>query len=383
MTFSPSSAGFRASIRFLARWITAGLALAFLLIVARSTLGTDVPDLRRSAPPSVNSYADAVSLAGPAVVNIYANKLVTEPANRIRGNPLAGKIMGISPAGRPRHRVEQSLGSAVIVTSDGYMLTNHHVISAAVEIQAVLWDGRVIRAEIVGSDPDTDLAVLKIDGTNLPAISFSEDTGVRIGDVVLAIGNPFGIGQTVTMGIISATGRHGLNLSTYENLIQTDAAINFGNSGGALVDVEGRLIGINTAHYDDLALGAEGIGFAIPYETARQVLDEIIAQGFVTRGWLGLDVIPLELRNTNSGEVRPVLQVARVYAGGPAELGGLRPGDLLLRFGENDLYNLAQLSDAEAGTAPGTAVEVSAVRGGVPLSTSITLIQRPVLQPTP
>lgn len=376
----PSHGRFQATLNFLLRWVTVGLALAFVLMVVRSTLTSDSSGRPRSTAPTVNSYSDAVALAGPAVVNIYANKLVTEPASNLRGNPLAGRIMGISPAGRPRHRVEQSLGSAVIVTPDGYMLTNHHVISAAVEIQAVLWDGRVIRAEIVGSDPDTDLAVLKVEGSNLPAISFSEETQVRIGDVVLAIGNPFGIGQTVTMGIISATGRHGLNLSTYENLIQTDAAINFGNSGGALVDVEGRLIGINTAHYDDLALGAEGIGFAIPYQTARQVLDELIRQGFVTRGWLGLEVIPLELRNTLSGEVRPVLQVARVYAGGPAEQAGLRPGDLILRFAETDLYGVPQLNELQAGTAPGSTVQISALRAGVPLTLSVTLVQRPPIQ---
>ena len=375
-----SNAGLWSGLNYLVRWITVGLAIAFMVMVIRSTAGLEE---RRNQPPSVNSYSDAVALAGPAVVNIYANKLVTEPANNLRGNPLAGRIMGISPAGRPRHRVEQSLGSAVIVTSDGYMLTNHHVISAAVEIQAVLWDGRVIRAEIVGSDPDTDLAVLKIEGSNLPAISFSEEPQVRIGDVVLAIGNPFGIGQTVTMGIISATGRHGLNLSTYENLIQTDAAINFGNSGGALVDVEGRLIGINTAHYDDLALGAEGIGFAIPYQTARQVLDELIKQGFVTRGWLGLEVIPLELRNTLSGEIRPVLQIARVYSGGPAEQSGLRPGDLILRFADTDLFNPGQLSEIEATTAPGTTVQIGALRAGVPLLSSVTLTQRPALAQSP
>ena len=375
-----SNAGLWSGLNYLVRWITVGLAIAFMVMVIRSTAGLEE---RRNQPPSVNSYSDAVALAGPAVVNIYANKLVTEPANNLRGNPLAGRIMGISPAGRPRHRGEQSLGSAVIVTSDGYMLTNHHVISAAVEIQAVLWDGRVIRAEIVGSDPDTDLAVLKIEGSNLPAISFSEEPQVRIGDVVLAIGNPFGIGQTVTMGIISATGRHGLNLSTYENLIQTDAAINFGNSGGALVDVEGRLIGINTAHYDDLALGAEGIGFAIPYQTARQVLDELIKQGFVTRGWLGLEVIPLELRNTLSGEIRPVLQIARVYSGGPAEQSGLRPGDLILRFADTDLFNPGQLSEIEATTAPGTTVQIGALRAGVPLLSSVTLTQRPALAQSP
>lgn len=380
MPTAPSHGRFQATLNFLLRWVTVGLALAFVLMVVRSTLYSDAGGRSRPAAPTVSSYSDAVALAGPAVVNIYANKLVTEPASNLRGNPLAGRIMGISPAGRPRHRVEQSLGSAVIVTPDGYMLTNHHVISAAVEIQAVLWDGRVIRAEIVGSDPDTDLAVLKIEGSNLPAISFSEETQVHIGDVVLAIGNPFGIGQTVTMGIISATGRHGLNLSTYENLIQTDAAINFGNSGGALVDVEGRLIGINTAHYDDLALGAEGIGFAIPYQTARQVLDEVIRQGFVTRGWLGLEVIPLELRNTLSGEVRPVLQIARVYAGGPAEQAGLRPGDLILRFAETDLYGVPQLNELQAGTAPGTTVQVAALRSGVPLTLSVTLVQRPPVQ---
>lgn len=365
------------SLAFLLRWITVGLAIAFVVLVLRGQ-GLNPPAPASGHAARVDSYADAVALAAPAVVNIYATKLVAEPRPQA-GSPLAERFMGMSPAGRPRHRLQQSLGSAVIVTDDGYMLTNHHVISAAVEIQAVLWDGRIARAEIVGSDPDSDLAVLKIDGRDLPTVGFAPADSVRIGDVVLAIGNPFGIGQTVTMGIVSATGRSRLNLSTYENFIQTDAAINTGNSGGALIDVEGRLIGINTAN---LArnFGAEGIGFAIPYSIASRVLDDIVRQGFVTRGWLGAEFIEAELRNTLSGEVKPVLQVSQVYANSPADGAGLRPGDLLLRLAAEDVVSLAQVRELEAGRAPGESLRLEGLRGGIPFSAELVLQQRPRLE---
>jgi serine protease DegQ len=363
-------------LEFLLRWATLGLAIAFLVLIFRGH--GSAPERPRTAVGHVESYADAVALAAPAVVNIYATKLIAEPRPQT-GSPLAERFMGISPTGRPRHRLEQSLGSAVIVTDDGYMLTNHHVISAAVEIQAVLWDGRITRAEIVGSDPDTDLAVLKIDGRNLPVINFAPDDTVRIGDVVLAIGNPFGIGQTVTMGIVSATGRSRLNLSTYESFIQTDAAINTGNSGGALIDVEGRLIGINTANLAR-AVGAEGIGFAIPYSIAARVLKQIVEQGFVTRGWLGLEFVEAELRNTLSGEVRPTLQIAQVHPAGPAGRAGLRPGDLLLRLDGEHVVSLAQVRELEASKAPQSTLRLEGLRGGVPFEAQLTLQQRPRLE---
>ncbi|MCB1626838.1 MAG: trypsin-like peptidase domain-containing protein [Xanthomonadales bacterium] len=362
------------SLAFLLRWVVVGLALAFIVLVLRGQ-GVAPTSSTGTASARVDSYADAVALAAPAVVNIYATKLVAEP----QVPPgLAAQIMGMSPAGRPRHRLEQSLGSAVIVTEDGYMLTNHHVIRAAVEIQAVLWDGRIASAEIVGSDPDTDLAVLKIDGSNLTTVGFAPADSVRIGDVVLAIGNPFGIGQTVTMGIVSATGRSRLNLSTYESFIQTDAAINTGNSGGALIDVEGRLIGINTAN---LArnIGAEGIGFAIPYSIASRVLDDIVRQGFVTRGWLGAEFDERELRSTLSGEVRPALIVVTVNASGPASQAGLQRGDLVLRLAGEDVVSVAQARELESAQEPGERVRVEGLRGGIPFSVEVVLQQRPRL----
>jgi serine peptidase DegS len=364
-------------LEFLLRWVTLGLAIAFLVLIFRGNVPLS-DSSGNSASGRVDSYAEAVALAAPAVVNIYATKLIAEPRPQT-GSPLAERFMGMSPTGRPRHRLEQSLGSAVIVTDDGYMLTNHHVISAAVEIQAVLWDGRIARAEIVGSDPDTDLAVLKIDGRNLPTINFAPADTVRIGDVVLAIGNPFGIGQTVTMGIVSATGRSRLNLSTYESFIQTDAAINTGNSGGALIDVEGRLVGINTANLAR-AVGAEGIGFAIPYSIAARVLEQIVEQGFVTRGWLGLELIEAELRNTLSGEVKPVLQIAQVHPAGPAGRAGMLPGDLLLRLDGEDVISLAQVRELEASRPPQASVRLDGLRGGVPFTAQLTLQQRPRLE---
>ena len=284
---------------FVLQFALAGLAAAFLISLVWPGLGMHLRDGLRGRssaiatqpvpvePPAAPangpaSYADAVAHAAPAVVNIYADKTVTERQIQIFPDPLLGGVAG--PALKRR---EQSLGSGVIFTPDGYVLTNNHVISGADDIQVMLHDGRVAHAKVIGTDPDTDLAVLKIDAGTLPTIQVDPEAP-RVGDVVLAIGNPFGIGQTVTMGIVSALQRQ-LSLSPYEDFIQTDAAINSGNSGGALVNAEGQLVGINTAMLDR-DVGAQGIGFAIPVHTAKRVLDQIVEHGHVVRGWLGVEV---------------------------------------------------------------------------------------------
>ncbi|MGB2130362.1 MAG: trypsin-like peptidase domain-containing protein, partial [Marinobacterium sp.] len=241
----------------------------------------------------VVSYADAVDRAAPAVVNIYTRTLVRQPANPLLNDPFFRNFFNSGQLPQ-QERIESSLGSGVILSPQGYVVTNNHVISGADSIIVALRDGREAVAEVVGVDPDTDLAVLKIKLEDLPSITFASDA-LRIGNVALAIGNPFGVGQTVTMGIISATGRNRLGLSTYEDFIQTDAAINPGNSGGALVDAYGNLVGINTAIFSKSG-GSQGIGFAIPSGLAQQVMQDLITHGRVIRGWLGIEIQALTPR---------------------------------------------------------------------------------------
>lgn len=359
-------------------WALAGLMLALLLLLVRNGWPTASQRMENGGP---RSYSLAVGAAGPSVVNIYANRIVTEPGySRLEGNPAAQRFLGpsFSPAGPPRQRLEESLGSAVIVRTDGYLLTNNHVVENKDNIRAVLWDGRTTDARIVATDPDTDLAVLKIDAEDLPAVHFAKDSSLRIGDVVLAIGNPFGLGQSVTMGIVSALGSERLNvgLAGYEYLIQTDAAVNTGNSGGALVNAEGELVGINTAMFGR-GRGAEGISFAIPAETAHAVLEDIVRQGFVTRAWLGVDLTPVEMRHAVTGEQRVGLQVQSVAVDSPAALAELRPGDVLISFRGVAVTSLAQFRSAEANLAPGTIVEVEAVRAGLAFVKHVPLAQKP------
>ncbi len=372
---------------FLARFAVLGLALAFVLVHLAPGLGER---LRRGTPPQPPtsssptsgpvSYADAAARAAPAVVNIYANKAVVERPWRLVPDPVLQRFSGIS-LGPPRTRIEQSLGSGVIVSEDGYILTNQHVIRDADEIQAVLWDGRVTRASVIGSDRDTDLAVLKIEGSGLPALALDSERPLRVGDVVLAIGNPFGLGNTVTQGIISALGRNQLNVSVYEDFIQTDAAINTGNSGGALIDAQGNLVGINTAMLSRYIANAEGIGFAIPVTTARQVLDQIVEHGVVVRGWLGAEYgdAPLLPGGLEPGQPRGVA-LGEVYAGGPAERAGLRPGDVLIRIDESEILDQADLRKREAALPPGREVRILGLRAGVPFNTDLVLAQRPARQ---
>jgi serine protease DegQ len=377
------------SLMFLARFAVLGLALAFLVVLFRPDLGERLRSrLGESPAPPAGvagpapgaagpvSYADAVRRAAPSVVSIYTARVVTERPIQLLPNPTLQRFSGIT-LGQPRRRLERALGSGVLVSPDGYVLTNHHVIARADEIQLVLWDGRTTRARLVGSDPETDLAVLKIDGSNLPAMDLDDARPVAVGDVVLAIGNPFGLGQTVTQGIVSGLGRNQLNLSTYEDFIQTDAAINEGNSGGALVTARGELIGINTFVLGRLA-GAEGIGFAIPLATARAVLDQIVDHGVVIRGWLGAEYgdAPILPGGLPPGSPRGVA-ITAVYPGGPADLAGLRPGDVLLAFNLQDIADQSDLRDREAALAPGTRVVLAGLRAGVPFSTEVQLVQRP------
>ncbi len=372
---------------FVLQFVVAGLAAAFLISLAWPGLGAHLRDgLRGSSSaaitqpaPSENqiapehgpaSYADAVARAAPAVVNIYADKTVTERQIPIFPDPLLGGVAG--PALKRR---EQSLGSGVIFTPDGYVLTNNHVISGADDIQVMLHDGRVAHAKVIGTDPDTDLAVLKIDAGTLPTIRVDPEAP-RVGDVVLAIGNPFGIGQTVTMGIVSALQRQ-LSLSPYEDFIQTDAAINSGNSGGALVNAGGQLVGINTAMLDR-DVGAQGIGFAIPVRTAKRVLDQIVEHGHVVRGWLGVEVGNVTV-SADSGLPAAArgATVLDVYPGGPAAQAGLLPGDILLKLGAQPITDPFDFRTREANMKPGDKVEVFGLRAGMPFHTEVVLIQRP------
>lgn len=371
---------------FLARFAVLGLALAFVLLHLAPGLGGRLrgsqPPLATTSSPATGpvSYADAAARAAPAVVNIYANKAVVERPWRLVPDPVLQRFSGIS-IGPPRTRIEQSLGSGVIVSEDGYILTNQHVIRDADEIQAVLWDGRVTRASVIGSDRDTDLAVLKIEGSGLPALALDAERPLRVGDVVLAIGNPFGLGNTVTQGIISALGRNQLNVSVYEDFIQTDAAINTGNSGGALIDARGNLVGINTAQLSRYIANAEGIGFAIPVTTARQVLDQIVEHGVVVRGWLGAEYgdAPLLPGGLDPGQPRGVA-LGEVHAGGPAERAGLRPGDVLIRIDDREILDQADLRKREAALPPGRQVRILGLRAGLPFNADLVLAQRPARQ---
>ncbi|GAA0240164.1 S1C family serine protease [Rhodanobacter caeni] len=377
-------------LAFVARFVILGLAIAFVITLlwpgsgdrlrSRFGVATSAPPARTepaSAPAGGPlSYADAVAAAEPSVVNIYANKIVTGQAFRMYNDPLLQQLLGGQPTTYQRR--EQTLGSGVIVNAQGqdYVLTNNHVIAHAADIQVLLYDGRIAKATLVGADEETDLAVLKIDASNLPAIHIADQQPLRAGDVVLAIGNPLGLNQTVTMGIVSAIGRQ-LNSSSAEDFIQTDAAINLGNSGGALINARGLLVGINTLLIGKAA-GAEGIGFAIPVNTAMKVLDQIIATGHVVRGWLGADYafVPVAANSGLPAAARGA-QVTDVYPGSPAALAGIQPHDILLKIGKDDILDPADLRRHEAALEPGSKVTVSGLRNGAPFHTELTVARRP------
>ncbi len=367
---------------FLLQSVVAGLAAAFVIsqffpaAVRTMQASSALPE---TTGLQVVSYADAVASAAPAVVSIYADKLITEQTLiRVPSNSTVQRFSGLA-YGPPRTRLERALGSGVIVTEDGYVLTNHHVIAGASQIRIALWDGRVTQANLIGSDADTDLAVLKMEGSALPALPLDAEVPKRVGDVVLAIGNPFGLTQTVTQGVISGLGRNQLNLRAYEDFIQTDAAINEGNSGGALINARGQLIGINTFVLGRIN-GAEGIGFAIPMSTASAVFEEIKQHGAVVRGWMGAEYgdAPLLPGSLDADAPRGVALTA-LYSGGPAHAAGLKSGDVLLRFNGEAIADQADLRLREAAIPPGEKVQVAGLRAGVPFEATLELGQRPIM----
>ncbi|HXJ09886.1 MAG TPA: Do family serine endopeptidase [Burkholderiales bacterium] len=327
-----------------------------------------------SAPAA--SYYEAVQRATPAVVNIFSSKEVSAPSHPLLNDPIFRRFFGDQlPDEQSR---ASSLGSGVIVSNAGYIVTNHHVVEAADEIEVALADGKKLLAKVVGSDPETDIAVLRVDSDNLPAIGFGSSDALRVGDVVLAIGNPFGVGQTVTSGIVSALGRTGLGINTFENFIQTDAAINPGNSGGALVDAAGNLIGINTAIFSRSG-GSMGIGFAIPVSTVRMVLDQIVKNGSVTRGWIGVEVqeiTPPVAESFKLGSTRGAL-VAGVFRGGPADKAGVKPGDVLLEIEGKPVIDPPAMLNLVAALAPGSSARMTLRRQGKDVQASVTVGRRP------
>ncbi len=375
---------------------TVGMALLFVVATLKpqwlgnggpqwGAVVSEVVSLRTAAPAgsapaadAVYSLADAARLAAPAVVSVVTSK--ARNRNPHAEDPAFGFFHGERDPG------QQGVGSGVIVSPEGILLTNNHVVEDAGEIDVQLADGREVRAQVVGTDPETDLAVLRIALDKLPAITLGRSQDLRIGDPLLAIGNPFNVGQTVTSGIVSALGRNGLGLSTFESFIQTDAAINPGNSGGALVDARGHLVGINTAIYSKSG-GSQGIGFAIPTAVALQVMQSLLKDGVVRRGWIGVEPRALTPEIAESLQIgnRAGVLITGVLQDGPASKGGLRPGDVVVAVGAQQVASVSQLLDSVAALTPGQAAPVTVLRGPKELVLQLDIVQRkrPVLQRQP
>ena len=311
-------------------------------------------------------FRAASAKASASVVNIYTRKA---PPRQLPGwlRPYGGSDEEAAQG-------QSSLGSGVIVAAQGFILTNNHVVEGADEIAVMLPGGKVAEARVVGTDPETDLAVLRVDAKGLQPITFADPASVQVGDIVLAVGDPFGVGQTVTQGIVSATGRNRLGINTFENFIQTDAAINPGNSGGALVDTSGHLVGINTAIYSRSG-GSQGIGFAIPVSLARQVMEQIIATGRVSRGWLGVSARDVIHETTGAAVGAALVAVQR---GGPADRAGLRAGDAVVSINDKVISDTAALINETAALNPGTKAQFKVMRGREALSLAVELGQRPI-----
>ena len=360
--------------RFLTGYIGKPVALglfvaAFLLLVfpefryQPDSAEQNMMDLQQNSASNKwsgpTSYSYAVNRAAPSVVNIYTRKVTQSTNHPLLDDPYFRRLFD-----KPKQRVQSSLGSGVIMQRDGFILTNNHVIDGADQILVLLYDGTEAAATVVGKDPETDLAVLKIAADNLQPISIGQPTQAKIGDVVLAIGNPYGVGQTVTQGIISAKGRNGLGLNTFENFIQTDADINPGNSGGALVDSYGNLLGINTAILNQS--GSAGISFAIPANTAAKVLQDIISYGYVVRGWVGMEAFPLspQIAKRLNLSITNGLLVRAIYNSSPAHLAGIQPGDIVIAINGEPVTDRQSSVNQIADVAPGTPIDLEIWRQG-------------------
>ncbi|MDD5056319.1 MAG: Do family serine endopeptidase [Sideroxydans sp.] len=367
---------------------TVGLAMLFVIHTLRPSL---LPNAARGGVVTLyeNStgnngelpkagFSQAAQKVMPAVVNIFTSSVVKSPAAPFMDDPRFRFFFG-DEFDNNIPQQSSSLGSGVIVSHDGYILTNHHVVESADSIEVALADGRTAKGHIIGSDPDTDLAVIKVDiGSNLPAITFGQSDQAHVGDIVLAVGNPFGVGQTVTMGIISALKRNHLGLSTFENFIQTDAAINPGNSGGALADVEGNLLGINSAIYSPNG-GSLGIGFAIPTSTAKKVMEQIIQNGSVTRGWVGIavqELTPELLESFKLKDTQGVL-IAEVVRGSPADRAGIKAGDILVSIDGKTLVDSTSMLETISALLPGKVALLKLLRNESEIAVQVKVGKRP------
>jgi Do/DeqQ family serine protease len=382
---------------FVFKAVVAGLALAFvvswvwgLLPARRQQVEVTHAAMPSSAPAPAavpaagrapSSYAPAVRRAAPAVVHVYSAQSPSPPQPRAR-DPLFKRFFG-GDTGPLRPQEAQALGSGVLVSRDGVILTNHHVVAGADRIVVELADGRQAYATLAGADPETDIAVLRVKLPKLPAIAFGDSDTLQIGDVVLAIGNPYGVGQSVTLGIVSATGRSELGISTFEDFIQTDAAINPGNSGGALVTADGHLVGINTAIFQrgaEVLTEAQGIGFAIPARLAQVVMEEILEKGYVARGWIGVEAedMPPELAQALRLGDNPGILVRGVHDGSPAQAAGLRSGDILRRINGQPVPSARGALGLITALMPAQEATLELLRAGEPLMVTATVRQRPV-----
>jgi serine protease DegS len=338
-----------------------------------ASISPAAPSALPAAPVVMQSFADSVARAAPAVVNIYTARVVRERTQAAPLNQLFGDYWPSY-----RQRVERSLGSGVIVDAMGTIVTNQHVIAGADSIRVQLADGRIADATIVGQDPDTDLAILDLEIGNLPIMPLGRSDTLRVGDIVLAIGNPYGVGQTVTQGIVSATGRGQLGLATFENFIQTDAAINLGNSGGALIDAHGDLVGINTAVLNRTYGGPEGIGFAIPVNLVRGVMEQILKNGHVVRGWLGF--VPQDLSEEQSAQIGTAgggITVVNIIVKSQAYEAGVRPGDLITALAGEAVHNAQDLVARVSSLKPGAEVELEGRHARQNYKLRLTVLERP------
>jgi serine protease DegQ len=367
---------------------TIALAMLFVIHTLRPSL---LPNAARSGVVTLyentgigggqlpsEGFSRAAQKVMPAVVNVFTSSEVKTPSSPFMDDPRFRFFFG-DEFDNNAPQQSSSLGSGVIVSHDGYILTNHHVVESADEIEVALADGRTAKGHIIGSDPDTDLAVIKVDlGNNLPAITFGQSDQAHVGDIVLAVGNPFGVGQTVTMGIISALKRNHLGLSTFENFIQTDAAINPGNSGGALVDVDGNLLGINSAIYSPNG-GSLGIGFAIPTSTAKKVMEQIIQTGSVTRGWVGIAVQELTPELAESFKLKDTqgVLIAEVVRGSPADKSGIKAGDLLVSIDNKPMIDSTTMLETISALAPGKIALLKLLRNQSEIVIQVKVGKRP------
>lgn len=371
-------------------WLVIGAFLGLFILMLRGDISIDFNANNQSSSNTViitssaqdkhHGYSDAVMKAAPAVVSIqtinWSEPETTDPAQE----KLIQRFLGKNSPHRPKKQADTGSGSGVIIQSDGYILTNYHVIKQRDEIRVRLSDGRVAIAALIGSDPDTDIAILKIDYNKLPSLKAADITKLRVGDIVLAIGDPFAIGQTVTQGIISATGRTRVSQNTYENFIQTDAAINPGNSGGALINTLGEIVGINSNIFSSTGT-FQGISFAIPIDLAQQVAKEIILNGHVVRGWLGVEGQELSsqiLRTVDLDSLHGIL-ITEVDKGGPGDLAGLKIGDIITRINYQKILSTNDILNMIAAGRPGDEFIIEGIRMRQSFLTKAVLGQRPLM----